>query len=219
MKLINGVEVRDTLEELVEPARTALLVIDLQNDFCHPDGHFARYGKAIAPVTDIVPRAIAFVRQAQALGVLTVFIQQQTLPHGRSDSPAWLRFKCRDGKSSEYTLTGSWGAQLVDGLAPGDADLVVPKFRPDAFVRTSLDGLLRASGIETVVVIGTTTEGCVESTIRGASYHDYYVVPVTDLIAGPNARLHSNSLELMTARYPVASAEAVLQAWQAGART
>lgn len=214
MKQINGVAVRDTLEELVDPATTALLVVDVQNDFCHPDGHFVRHGKNMETVMGMLPRLVPFVQAAQDLGIFTVFIQQLTLPHGRSESPAWLRLKCRDGKSSEYTLLGSWGAQFVDGLVPRPQDVVVSKFRPDAFVRTPLDAILRNQGIESVVIIGTTTEGCVESTVRGASYHDYYVIPLEDLITGPNPDLHANSQLFMRARYPVAQSDDVLRVWR-----
>src|SRR5690606_16197477 len=133
MKTINGVSVLDTLEELVDPRHTALIVVDVQNDFCHPDGHFARHGKDISACQAMVKPTVDFVTQAQALGIKVIFLQQLTLPHGASDSPAWLRFKCRDGKSSEYTLKGSWGAELVEGLTPGKRDLVVEKFRPDGF--------------------------------------------------------------------------------------
>ena len=217
MKTINGVEVRDTLDEILRPAHSALLVVDVQNDFCHPDGHFAKHGKALGSIQAMLPALVSFVGAAQQLGIFTVFICQQTLQHGRSDSPAWLRFKCRDGKSPEYTLKGSWGAELVDGLAPAVADVTVEKFRPDAFVKTALDAILRSQQIESLVILGTTTEGCVESTVRGASYHDYYVVPVTDLIAGTNPALHRNSLQFMSARYPVATSKEVLGAWRRGA--
>jgi nicotinamidase-related amidase len=217
MKNINGVEVLDTIDEILRPGHTALLVIDVQNDFCHPEGHFARYGKSLGSVQAMLPALVDFVAAAQCLGIFTAFICQQTLPHGRSDSPAWLRFKCRDGKSPEYTLKGSWGAELVDGLVPTAKDVTVEKFRPDAFLRTALDAILRSQGIESLVIVGTTTEGCVESTVRAASYHDYYVVPVTDLIAGPNAALHQNSLQFMSARYPAATSEEVLGAWRRGA--
>src|SRR3954471_12470364 len=108
MKIINGVSVRDTLEELVDPATTALVVVDVQNDFCHPDGHFARYKKDLSATQDVLPTLVSFVNRAQDLGIRVVFIRQQTLPDGKSDSPAWLRFKCRDGKSPDYTLKGSW---------------------------------------------------------------------------------------------------------------
>jgi ureidoacrylate peracid hydrolase len=213
VKEINGRYVRDMLREIIEPSHTALLVVDIQNDFCHPDGQFAK-SKNIEAITAMVPNWVEFVNAAQDMGIFTVFIRQLTLPHGRSDSPAWLRFKCRDGKNPEYTLLGSWGAEIVEGLTPRERDVVVPKFRPDAFVRTPLDSILRTQGIESVVIIGTTTEGCVESTVRGASYHDYYVVPVGDLISGPNPQLHENSLTFMRARYPVAEAREILQAWK-----
>lgn len=213
MKTINGVEVLDTLEELVDPAHAALVVVDMQNDFCHPDGHYGRHGKDLSAISATVPRVVDFVGRAQAAGVFTVFIRQLTLPHGRSDSPAWLRFKCRDGKSPEYTLPGTWGAEFVDGLHPRATDVVVDKFRPDAFVRTALDAVLRSQRIESLVIIGTATEGCVESTIRGGSYHDYYVVTVPELTCSPNPVLHENSLQLVRARYPVASATELLAAW------
>jgi len=213
MKTINGVSVLDTLDELVDPAHTALVVIDVQNDFCHPDGHFAQHGKDVSMITACMPAWVEFVSRVQALDIFTVFVRQLTLPHGRSDAPSWLRLKCRDGKSPEYTLKGSWGSELIDGLVPGPSDAVVEKFRSDAFVRTALDGILRAQGIKTLVIVGTTTEGCVESTIRGASYHDYYVVPVPELIAGPHAQLHQNSIEFMRARYPVASVDELLRCW------
>ena len=167
MRTINGVIVRDSLAELVDPKVAALVVIDVQNDFCHDEGHFARHGKDLKSIQAIVPGVVRFVSQAQALGVRAFFVRQTTLPNGRSDLPAWLRFKCRDGKSSDYTLRGSWGSRLVDGLTVGPNDWEIEKFRPDVFVGTSIDGLLRANGIESVVILGTTTEGCVESSVRG----------------------------------------------------
>jgi ureidoacrylate peracid hydrolase len=214
MRSINGVTVRDTLAELVDPKAAALVVIDVQNDFCHDQGHFARHGKDLRSIQAIVPGVVRFVSQAQALGVRTFFVQQTTLPNGRSDSPAWLRFKCRDGKSPDYTLRGSWGWRLVDGLAVGPNDWEIEKFRPDVFVGTSIDGLLRANGIESVVMLGTTTEGCVESSVRGASYHDYYVVVVSDLVASVNRVQHEGAMRLFEARYPLATADEILAIWE-----
>lgn len=219
MRTIQGVPVLDTLAELVDPRHTAVVVIDMQNDFCHPDGHFARNGKHIGAIAASVPALSAFVREVQARQVMVAFIRQLTLPHGLSDSPAWLRFKCRDGKTPEYTVKGSWGAELVDGLMPGPRDVVVEKFRPDAFVRTPLDGILRARGIQTLVLVGNSTEGCVESTLRGGSYHDYYVVTVPELLSSTNPALHEGSLQFMRARYPHATAAEVLAAWPDAATT
>lgn len=211
---VNGIALRDTLDELVAPP-VALVVVDVQNDFCHPDGHFARHGKDLSSATAAVPRLVRFVRSAQAHGVPCAFILQRSEPDGRSDSPAWLRLKTRDGKSPDYALPGTWGWRLVDGLAPAPGDIVVEKYRPDAFLGTPLEALLHARGLESLVFAGTTTEGCLESSVRSASYRDFYVTVVEDLVFSPNAALHEGSLRLMRHRYPVASSEAVLAAWGA----
>ena len=213
MRNIHGIPVLDTLGELADPRHAAVVVVDMQNDFCHPEGHFPRNGKDVSAIIASVDPLVDFVRAAQARGVMVAFIRQLTLPHGMSDSPAWLRFKCRDGKSPEYTLKDTWGAELVEGLVPGPRDVVVEKFRPDAFVRTPLDGILRARGIQTLIVVGNSTEGCVESTIRGGSYHDYYIVAVMDLISSTNLEMHQGSQRLVRARYPHADAKEVIAAW------
>ena len=215
MRNVNGITVRDTLPELVSPP-VALVVIDVQNDFCHPDGHFARHGKDVASAVAAVPGVVRFVSAAQARGIPCVFVQQRTEPEGRSDSPAWLRLKTRDGKSPDYTLPGSWGWRLVDGLVPQPRDVVVEKYRPDAFLGTALDQLLRARGIESLVFVGTTTEGCLESSVRSASYRDYYVTIVEDLVFGPNRELHEASLRFMRARYLAAPASSIIDAWERG---
>jgi len=213
MRNIHGIPVLDTLGELADPRHAAVVVVDMQNDFCHPEGHFPRNGKDVSAIIASVDPLVEFVRAAQARGVMVAFIRQLTLPHGMSDSPAWLRFKCRDGKSPEYTLKDTWGAELVEGLVPGPRDVVVEKFRPDAFVRTPLDGILRARGIQTLIVVRNSTEGCVESTIRGGSYHDYYIVAVMDLISSTNLEMHQGSQRLVRARYPHADAKEVIAAW------
>lgn len=218
MRKIGKTLVYDTLAELIDPAHTALVVVDVQNDFCHPEGHFARHGKNLSAIEERLPKVCAFVQEAQSLGIRTVFTHQTTLPDGKSDSPAWLRFKCRDGKSPDYTLRGTWGWKLVEGLEVGSQDLVVEKFRPDSFVQTNLDLLLRAHAVETVVILGFITEGCVESTVRAASYHDYYTVVVKDGVASTNPVLHEGSMRLFEARYPLHEMADILEVWRKGAQ-
>lgn len=212
MRKVNDVLVYDTLEELVDPVHTAVIAVDIQNDFCHRDGHFARAEKDISSVEAALGNMVGFVDKAQKAGLRIAFLRQATLPNGASDSPAWLRFKTRDGKSPEYTLQGSWGWQLVDGLAPRPRDWVMDKFRPDGFIGTSLDLVLRAAGIETVILLGTTTEGCLESTVRAASYHDYYVVVVEEGLASPNPINHEGSMSFLRARYPLHGGAEILAA-------
>ncbi|NDH52091.1 MAG: cysteine hydrolase [Betaproteobacteria bacterium] len=215
MKIILNRQVLDTLPELVDPRHAAVVVIDIQNDFCSPKGHFARYGKDVARMQPAVDRAVSFVAQAQTLGMRCIFLQQASLPDGRMDSPAWLRFKTRDGKAPDYAVPGTWGWRFVDGLTVRDGDWVVEKFRPDGFIGTNLDRILRTQGIQSLILLGTTTEGCVESTVRAASYHDYYTVVVSDAVASPIAELHEGSLRFFRARYPIHTADEILAAIRA----
>jgi ureidoacrylate peracid hydrolase len=214
VKVVSGKTCYDSISEIVHPDHTAMLVVDAQNDFCHPDGHFARHGKDITLIQNMLPALVDLVVQAQALGVLVVWIQQTTLPYGRSDSPAWLYFKTRDGKSPEYTLDGSWGQQFVEGLMPGAGEPIVKKHRSSAFIHTELDRILRVNGIETVVVGGVVTQGCVESTLRDASFYDYYTVLVEDCVATTSQPLHEASMLVMKSRHDALTARELTGLWK-----
>jgi len=213
LKTVNNISFWDQIPEIIDPAHTALLVVDVQNDFYHPDGLYSQNGKRMQSTYDTLEGIVDLVKFAQERKIMVIFLQQITLPNGRSDSPAWMRLKCRDGKNPEYTLKGSWGAELAEGLEPTANDVVVQKFRSDAFVKTQLDAVLDTQGIRSLVVVGTSTEGCVESSIRGASYHDYYVLAVEDLICSTNPELHQGSMAFLKARYPVCRSDAVRALW------
>lgn len=214
MKYFRGHNICETVDEMIDPKRAALLVIDVQNDFVHPNGLFAAAGKSMTTVHAAVQRIIHLVDVARSIGIRIFFIQQTTPPHGKGDTPPLLRFKTRDGKSPDYTVEGSWGWKFADELNIGHSDCIVRKFRSDAFLWTNLDQLLRANRIETVVATGVVTEGCVESTVRSAGHHDYYVVVVGDCVASPNTDLHKGSMRLMQSRYVVASSTDIEASWR-----
>ena len=93
---------------------------------------------------------------------------------------------------------------------------MVKKYRSSAFWGTNLDMLLRANGIESLVVTGCTTEGCVESTARDALFNDYYVVIAEDCVASDDRAQHDASLLLMRHRFDIARSEDVLAIWENG---
>lgn len=210
MITLHGKTVRQSLEEILLPASTALLVIDIQNDFFDEEGVFAGAGRDMALAQAHLPNMRQLIAEWQALDLFTIFVRQVTLPDGRGDSPAWLRLKVRDGKSPSYTLKGTWGADFCDGITPREEDPIVEKLRPDAFLGTSLDMLLKANGIDTTVVVGANTEGCVESTVRSSAHHDYYTVVAEDAVASSNVQFHDASLALMKERFLVASSRHIL---------
>ena len=217
---IAGKHVFTTLEELVDPAHTALLVVDMQRDFCTPGGAFARLGVDISMYPPMVPRLARLIDGARAAGVRVIYIQMTVLPGRGSDSPAQIRFNLRLHLGSEgvveplaYTPDGSGGQEIIPELAPRDGDLVVKKYRSSAFWGTNLDMLLRANAIKTCVVSGCTTEGCVESTARDAMFADYYVVIPEDCVASDDRAQHDASLFLMRHRFDLTSSAAILGVW------
>jgi nicotinamidase-related amidase len=217
MRRVGGVEVCSELDELVAPTNTALLVVDMQNDMCREDGWMARHGRDVSRIGEMVPTLTTLLSRARDASVKVVFAQQTTLPAHASDSPAWLYFKTRDGRTeTDYTLDGTWGQELLEELEARPGELRVKKNRPSAFHRTNLDLVLGAAGIRSVVVAGVITQGCVLATLLDASFHDYYVVLAEDCVQSFDQSQHENALRFVRSRYDTASGEAIARAggWQ-----
>jgi nicotinamidase-related amidase len=217
---IEGKQVFTELAELVDPAHTALLLVDMQRDFVDEQGAFARLGIDISMYPPMLPRLARLLATARAREILVVHIQMTALPGRMSDSPAQLRFNLRMHESARaggpplrYTEPGTAGREFVDELAPLPGELVVPKWRSSGFWGTSLDLLLRSNGIQTVIVTGCTTEGCVESTARDAQFNDYYVVVVEDCVASDDRAQHDASMLLMRHRFDVVPSAALDAVW------
>jgi ureidoacrylate peracid hydrolase len=184
---------------ILDPANTALLVVDVQNDFIHADGRSGVRSDGNADFRAMVDGRLApFVEEARALGVRVVWIQMENAPD--TVSPANARIKRKmygtdpDDEASvdiwerAVCVRGSWGAEIY--LPVAEDDIVSPKSRYSAFIRTELDGMLRELGVTTTAVAGVVTNQCVESTARDAYQHDYDVLLVADCVAerSPEAR-------------------------------
>jgi nicotinamidase-related amidase len=219
---VAGKQVFTELSEITDPAHTALVVIDMQRDFCCSGGSFDGLGVDLSMYPPVIDRIGELIASARTAGVLLVFIQMTVLANQASDSPAQIRFNLRmhdghhgDAEPLRYTLDGSEGQQFVPGLEPLDGELVVKKYRSSGFWGTNLDLLLRSNGIKSVVVTGCTTEGCVESTARDALFNDYYVVIATDAVGSDDPKQHDASMYLMARRFDLATAASIRQIWAA----
>jgi nicotinamidase-related amidase len=217
---IEGKQVFTTLAELVGPRHTALVVIDMQRDFCIPGGAFDKLGVDISMYPPMIPRLARLIEGARAADVPVIYVQMTVLPGRRSESPAQIRFNLRLHLGAEgiveplsYTPDGSVGQEVIPELAPQDGDWIVKKYRSSAFWGTNLDMLLRSNGIQSLVVSGCTTEGCVESTARDGLFADYYVVIPEDCVASDDRAQHDASLLLMRHRFDLASSEEILSEW------
>lgn len=197
------------------PERTALIIVDMQNDFGHQDGYLGDRGLDVSSVSATIPALEKLIDAARQAGVLVVWTMNENLPAGRSDSPAWLAHK---GSSfaldaPTYTLKGSWGQEFMEPFKPRDDEPVVVKYRSTAFDHTAMDLILRANGIQRVVVCGTATDGCVEATVRSAAFHEYYTQIVSDCVSSTRPSMHDASLRLFQTFFGLQDSQEFVSRW------
>jgi nicotinamidase-related amidase len=207
--------------ELVDPSHTALVLVDMQKDFAEPDGAFGQLGVDLSAYDALRENLSALLASARACGVRVVHIQMTTLPERRSDSPSQIRFNMRmhqsfrrDGPPLRYTIKGSSGHEFLAGFEPLEDEFIVQKSRSSAFWGTSLNQILRSNGIESVVVTGLTTEGCVESTARDAQFNDFYVVIAPECVASDDHAQHEASMLLMRNRFDILAKSEIEGIWK-----
>lgn len=220
MREIAGKQVLTELSELVDPAHTALVVIDMQRDFLDPDGVVASLGVDLSVYDDVRQQVKTLISVARNANVPVVHVQNTTLPGGMSDSPAQLHFTTimhkvarRGAPPVAYTIAGTRGHEFVPEAQPLDGEVVVQKHRSSAFWGTDLALVLRSNSIATTVVAGCTTEGCVESTARDALFNDFYVVVAEDCVGSDDRAQHDASLFLMRHRFDVVDSSEIRQSW------
>jgi len=151
----------------VDPVKTALIVVDMQNDFVSSGGALV-VGDA-AGTLPAIRRLLALARGA----TMAVFYTQDTHDPGDPEFPIW----------GQHVLRGSWGWQIVDELAPREGERVIQKLRYDGFFGTSLDHELRLRGVQTVIVCGTVANICVLHTAGSAALRGYRVILPMDAVS------------------------------------
>jgi ureidoacrylate peracid hydrolase len=182
----------------LDPAHTAVLVIDMQNDFGSPGGMFDRAGIPIAGIQSATKQTATFLVSARARGLKIIYIKMgfhSDLSNlGPVDAPNRTRHArlgvgeratLPNGKSWRILVRDGWGTDVVDELAPQPGDTSVWKHRFSGFFETELDATLKAAGITHLIITGCTTSICVESTVRDAFFRDYHCVLLSDCMAEP----------------------------------
>ncbi len=173
---------------------TALLLVDLQNDFIHPEGAYGRGGAVSAAVAALPERLAPLVRAVREAGGL-VAATQFTLVPGRGGEPIvspHLRALRPFLRRGDF-LPGAWGHQVVDQLQP--IDLAVEKIAYSAFYMTRLEWVLRKTGVERLIVGGIVTNGGVASTVREAHVREFDVTVLADGCAAPTPAMHEAAIE------------------------
>ena len=192
----------------------ALLVVDMQNGFCHPDGSFPRIGRGLEGAMDAVRAAAVAVGQARRAEIPVVFTRHVYRP-GRPDEGVALIGNSPELAEVDGLAASTWDAAVCDELGCGLGDLVVDKVRFDAFQWTSLEPLLRGLGVTKLMICGVVTNICVESTARSAFMRDFPVTLLEDCCAAKTRRLHELAIEVLSS-YELAEIASISRGFDAG---
>ena len=182
-------------ESEVPLSRTALLLVDLQTDFLHPNGAYGRAGQTSEPAAALPARLAPLakaIRERGGMVVATLF----TLPPGRGGEPLISPhlMQLRPFLKKGDFVPGSWGQAFVDELAP-HVDSAVEKIAFSAFYMSRLEHVLRKCGIERLIAAGIVTNGGVASTVRDAHVRDFDVTVLEDGCAAFSSQVHNAAIE------------------------
>ena len=167
----------------------ALVVVDLQRDFVHPDGHCAK-SMDVAHISSVVPANVRLVSLARQYGIPVIYTLVTQHPEGAYASPRWIADNLRyPNFEPVHCIEGTWGWELHDEITAASGDVMLRKYRRSAFVGTNLVALLHTLRVETLIVSGVAATGCVESTVRDAIEHDFFVVVPADCIGDATPEL------------------------------
>lgn len=235
-----AVHVLNDFAARISPDNAALVLIDVQNDFCADDGATGRGGQPMSMIKAAVARIHELLAAARKAGLFVVHVRAEYGEAFRSVGSPY-RFPTAGGRepavwtasaadmsnersfsngSVEVCLPGTWGGEFVDGIVPQPGEAVITKHRFGAFADTGLDRLLRARGVSSLIVAGVTTNCCVETTAREAVMRDFHLVVAEDCVAVKDhlVDLHKATLESLGLYFGlVRPAQAIIDQWNATA--
>ncbi|MBX6317690.1 cysteine hydrolase [Pigmentiphaga sp.] len=207
-----------TWQEKVQPAQTALLIVDMQNDFCARGGYLQRKraesGKHPIQVEEnerIADRIDVLAQAARRAGATVAWLR--SLYDFKYLAEAHIAMREDEG----CCLEGTWGADFFR-IRPQEGDLVVDKHTFSGFHQTSLHGQLQARGIRTLIMTGVATNVCVDSTLRHGFILGYHIVLAEDCVGSGNRAGHEGTLSSVRVNFgAVVSSAELVQEWERSA--
>ena len=182
----------------IDTGQTAVIVVDMQNDFCSKGGLFDRAGINISAVLKAVNPTRKVLGAARETGIKVVYLKMGFRPDlsdlGQTESTNRVRHlhfgvgqtcTAPDGRQGRFLIRDTWNTDVIGELRPQPEDVVLYKHRFSGFYQTELDDILRRLGIKNLIFTGCTTSVCVDSTIRDAMFRDYRCVLLADCTGEP----------------------------------
>lgn len=182
----------------IEPAKTALVVVDMQNAFASKGGMLDLFGLDISGAAEVVRVNRRLLDACRASGIRVVYLQmtysEDLADAGGPDSPNYHKelgmvlMRRQRELRGRILVRGTWDWEIVAGLAPRPGDVVLEKTRYSGFCRTGLADILRDMGIRNLLFTGIATNICVESTARDGYFEEFWPILIEDAVnhAGPD---------------------------------
>lgn len=197
----------------LQPSACAVVIVDVQNDFCHPVGLQGSRGQDLSAVDPAVDRTMALVSSAHEHSIPVIYIQTTHGPE--SDTEEWLSRRNK-APGQQNCPPGEWGSEFYR-VEPQSHDFVVEKHRYSAFTNPKLVSLLDELNRRSLVICGVTTNTCVESTLRDAVSRDYLATLVDDCSAAYGLEAHNRAIAATEADFGLVTSQAhLVAAWAAG---
>ena len=217
MREVEGIQVPETFEELIDPEHTAVIVIDMQNDWVSTQGQAHRKTekpdaakhKIMPHYAEQVKQIQKFLKAAREAGVQITYAEIIHKDKRGKSVQTGLDFYLKPNQKIA-AVEGTWGAQTVKELAPQKGDFVIQKIRGNTFYRTYLEDYLKDREIRTILVTGSATGGCVMATVFGALERGFYPVPVRECIDQPGTPIYG----WMETNMPMHSMKEITDAWK-----
>lgn len=189
----------------LSPERTALIIVDMQRDFCHSEGYVASMGYDTSPAEKIVPNVMLLRKRVRSWGGLIVHTREGHRPD-LSDVSSHKLWRSKNGGACIGTkgplgrllVRGEPGWEIIPELSPLEREIVIDKIGYSAFWGTDLDAILRQRSIQKLLLAGVTTDICVHSTLRDAVDRGYECLVVSDACAATKTENHFAALDTIT---------------------
>jgi nicotinamidase-related amidase len=203
-----GRKIPNQLSEIVDRSHTVLLVWDMQND--QAGGSFNKEA--------LVRNTPPLIAAAASAGIKTVYTRQTPFLW-KDESPAWIRRFMKEQKVDDPSmlkprrLHGSFGWQIMEPFQPVDNDIVIDKRRPTMFIGNEFETILNNRGATTVVMVGCTTDGGVEATVRDGFHRGYFMIVARDCVGTYTEEGHHAALKRMERFGDVVDSNELLKVW------
>jgi ureidoacrylate peracid hydrolase len=200
-------KLKKRIADQLKSGKTALIVVDVQNDFCHNQGAFGKRNLNLSKIEEAVNNILSFIDRCRQLNMPIIFVQ--TVHSNWTDSESWI--ERLEGVAREMLICrpNSWGAELYK-VAPQKGDFIVTKHRFSGFVGTDLDLVLRSKKVDTLLITGVATNICVETTARDGFNLDYRIILVEDCCGAFSPEEHDSTVTNITKYFGIVGNSKVL---------